>query len=160
VRALAAEGVIGRVGEKRLRFMGYTQRIRDLYERATPEIAKVVDRSRADAVILTAGCPLCHRTVVAIQRRIEMLGLPTVLLTLVPSASREMGPPRAIAPLGFTLGDSLGLPHQPARQRQVLRDALRRLEAREEPGNIWELSYPDYSPDPAITNNGEILQEE
>ncbi len=160
LRELAAEGVIGGIGEKHLGFMGYTQRIRDLYERAAPEMAKVVERSRADAVVLTAGCPLCHRTVVAIQREIEMLGLPTVLITLVPAASREMGPPRAIAPLGFTLGDSLGLPHRPALQRQVLHDALRRLEAREEPGNIWEISYPDYAQDPAITNNGEIAQEE
>ena len=39
-----------------------------------------------------------------------MLGLPTVLITLVPSASAEMGPPRAIHPVGFTLGDALGLP--------------------------------------------------
>jgi D-proline reductase (dithiol) PrdB len=148
------------VAEKHLGFMGYSQRIRDLYERAAPEMARVVERSRADAVILTAGCPLCHRTVVAIQREIEMLGLPTVLITLAPSASREMGPPRAIAPLGFTLGDSLGLPHHPALQRQVLHDALRRLEAREEPGRIWELAYPNYTPDPVIRNNGEMLHEE
>jgi D-proline reductase (dithiol) PrdB len=85
-----------------------------------------------------------------------MLGLPTVLITLVPNASREMGPPRAVHPVGFTLGDSLGGPYQPDLQRRVLRDALRRWEAREEPGTIWELEYPDYRRDPAILNNGEI----
>jgi D-proline reductase (dithiol) PrdB len=113
----------------------------------------------ADAVLLTAGCPLCHRTVVAIQREIEMLGLPTILITLVPKVSREMGPPRAIAPVGFTLGDCLGPPHQPAMQRRVLLDALRRWEAREEPGAIWEISYPDYTPDPVILHGGEIIEE-
>jgi D-proline reductase (dithiol) PrdB len=157
LRELAADGVIRGVGDKHLGFMGYTQRLRDLYERAAPEMAKVIERSQADAVLLTAGCPLCHRTVVAIQREIEMLGLPTVLITLVPQASREMGPPRAISPRGFTLGDCLGLPHQPKLQHRVLRDALRRLEAREEPGTIWDLDYPDYAPDPAIANGGEIL---
>ena len=95
----------------------------------------------------------------AIQREIEILGLPTVLITLVPQASREMGPPRAIHPVGFPLGDCLGLPHHPDLQQRVLRDALRRWEAREEPGNIWELDYPDYQPDPAITHGGEIVNE-
>jgi glycine/betaine/sarcosine/D-proline reductase family selenoprotein B len=159
LRELAAEGVIAGVGDKHLGFMGYTQLLRDLYERGAPEMAKVIERSRADAVLLTAGCPLCHRTVVAIQREIEMLGLPTILITLVAKASREMGPPRAIAPVGFTLGDCLGPPHQPALQRRVLLDALRRWEAREEPGNIWEVTYPDYTPDPAILHGGEIVEE-
>jgi D-proline reductase (dithiol) PrdB len=97
---------------------------------------------------------------VAIQREIEMLGLPTVLITLVPQASREMGPPRAIAPVGFQLGDSLGGPGQVALQRAVLLDALRRWEAREEPGNIWEITYPAYVPDPAILHGGEIVHDE
>lgn len=55
LRELAAEGIIGGVGDKHLGFMGYTQQLRDLYERAAPEMAKVVERSRADAVLLTAG---------------------------------------------------------------------------------------------------------
>ncbi len=42
---------------------------------------------------------------------------------------------------------------------EMLRDALRRLEARVEPGSIWELDYPEYAPDPAIRNNGEILHD-
>lgn len=88
-----------------------------------------------------------------------MLGLPTVLITLMPAASAEMGPPRAIHPVGFTLGDPLGLPDRPELQRETLRGALRRWEAREEPGHIWDLDFPDYTPDPAIKNNGEIIRE-
>ena len=88
-----------------------------------------------------------------------MLGLPTILITLLPRVSAEMGPPRAIHPVGFTLGDPLGLPDRPDIQRAVLLDALRRWETREEPGHIWEIAYPSYTPDPAITNNGEIIRE-
>ena len=55
LRELAAEGVIGGVADKHLGFMGYTQQLRDLYERAAPEMAKAIERSRADAVLLTAG---------------------------------------------------------------------------------------------------------
>lgn len=55
LRELAAMGAIGGVGDKHLGFMGYSQRLRDLYERAAPEMARVIERSRADAVLLTAG---------------------------------------------------------------------------------------------------------
>jgi D-proline reductase (dithiol) PrdB len=154
LRELAAAGVIGGVANRHLGFMGYTQHLRDLYERAAPAMARIFDHSNADAVLLTAGCPLCHRIVVAIQREIEMLGIPTVLITLVPEASRQMGPPRAISPTGFLLGDCLGPPHQPDLQRRVLREALRRWETREEPGPIWEVAFPDYVADPAIPNAG------
>ena len=55
LRELAQEGIIGGVSDKHLGFMGYTQNMRDLYERASPEIAKISSRSKADAVLLTAG---------------------------------------------------------------------------------------------------------
>jgi D-proline reductase (dithiol) PrdB len=144
LREMAEQGIIGGVSDKHLGFMGYTQNLRDLYERAAPEMAKIILRSKAHGVVLTAGCPLCHRVVVAIQREVEMLGIPTVLITVAPEQSQQAGPPRAIAPQHFKLGNSLGGPHQDELQRQVLRDALRRWETREEPGHIWEISYPAY----------------
>jgi D-proline reductase (dithiol) PrdB len=55
LRELAAEGLIGGVSNRHIGFMGYTQKMRDLYEHAAPEIAKLVARSDADAVLLTAG---------------------------------------------------------------------------------------------------------
>jgi hypothetical protein len=124
--------------------MGYTQNFRDLYERAAPEMAKVILRSKADGVILTAGCPLCHRVAGAIAREIEMTGIPTVFITVAPEQSMQSGPPRAIAPEHFKLGNSLGGPHQDDLQRAVLMDALKRWEAREEPGHLWEIAYPAY----------------
>jgi D-proline reductase (dithiol) PrdB len=55
LRELAAAGIIGGVGDKHLGFMGYTLQLPDLYERAAPEMAREIERSRADAVLLTAG---------------------------------------------------------------------------------------------------------
>jgi len=144
LRELAEEKFIAGVSDKHLGFMGYTQQFRDLYERAAPAMAKEILRSKADGVILTAGCPLCHRVVVSIQREIEMVGIPTVLITVAPEQSQQAGPPRAIAPNRFKLGNSLGGPHQNALQRQVLLDALKRWETREEPGNLWHIAYPEY----------------
>ena len=55
LRELAAEGIIASISDKHLGFMGYTQNFRDLYERIAPEMAKIISRSKADGVILTAG---------------------------------------------------------------------------------------------------------
>ncbi len=144
LRELAAEGIIGGVNDKHLGF-GFTQNLRDLYERAAPEMAKIIMHSKADGVILTAGCPLCHRVAVAIQREIEMTGIPTVHITVVPESSRQAGTPRAIYPKDFRQGNNLGGPFQIELQRKVLRDVLHRWEAREEPGHIWVREYPEYT---------------
>ena len=78
-----------------------------------------------------------------------MRGLSTVLITVSPEASAQMGPPRALYPLGFQIGHVLGGPGQADLQRAVLRDALERLVTRGEPGMIEERSYPAYvSPAP------------
>ncbi len=55
LREFAAMGIIGGVSDKHLGFMGYTQKLRDLYENAAPEMAKIIARSKADGVILSAG---------------------------------------------------------------------------------------------------------
>jgi D-proline reductase (dithiol) PrdB len=144
LRELAGEGVIGGVSDKHLGFMGYTQNFRDLYERAAPEMAKAILHSKADGVVFTAGCPLCHRVSGIIQREVEMVGIPTVLITVAQDQSDQSGPPRSIAPYHFKLGNSLGGPHQDELQRNVLRDALRRWETREEPGHTWQIAYPAY----------------
>jgi D-proline reductase (dithiol) PrdB len=55
LRELAAEGFIGGVAEKHLTLMGYTMRLNKFLEETTPAVAKEVARSKADAVLLTAG---------------------------------------------------------------------------------------------------------
>ena len=89
-----------------------------------------------------------------------MVGIPTVLLSLRPKNSLEMGPPRIIIPDEFALGDCFGNPHAPELQREVLTDVIGRWEAREEPGTVWERSYASYVRDPLITHDGEIVAEE
>lgn len=56
LRSLAEEGFVGSVAKKHVGFMGYTMRLREMYEDAAPKIADEIDRgSGADAVILTGG---------------------------------------------------------------------------------------------------------
>ncbi|KYP81800.1 glycine/sarcosine/betaine reductase selenoprotein B family protein [Ferroacidibacillus organovorans] len=55
LRAFAEEGIIKGVAEKHITMMGYAMRLNEINAVTVPAIAKEVDRSRADAVLLTAG---------------------------------------------------------------------------------------------------------
>jgi D-proline reductase (dithiol) PrdB len=87
---------------------------------------------------------VCHRTVVAVQREIEMKGIPTVLITVSPEVSAQMRPPRALYPKGFKVGNSLGRPGMKELQRKVLMDALTLLTGNTRPGEIVTIEYPEY----------------
>lgn len=56
LRELAEEGYIGGIARKHVGFMGYTMKLKDMYEGTAPAIADEIDKgSRADAVLLTGG---------------------------------------------------------------------------------------------------------
>lgn len=55
LRELAAEGIIGGVANKHIGMMGYSMKLKQVYEETVPAIAKEINRSNADAVLLTAG---------------------------------------------------------------------------------------------------------
>ena len=56
LRELVEEGFIGGIARKHIGYMGYTMRLKNMYDETAPEIATEIDRgSRADAVILTGG---------------------------------------------------------------------------------------------------------
>lgn len=78
------------------------------------------------------------------QRQIEALGIPTVLITLDTEQSGLMRPPRAIHPKGFRFGHSLGKPGDKETQTAVLKAALEQLVTKQEPGQIHELDFPSY----------------
>ena len=144
LRELAGEGVILAAANKHIS-MGFSLNVRGVQNEIAPAIADEIDRSDADAVVLTAGCPhVCHRMIVALQREIEMRGIPTVLITVSPEDTRQMGPPRAIYPRDFQPGSVTGHAGQAELQRRVLLDALERLVIPTEPGAIVEYDYPGY----------------
>jgi hypothetical protein len=73
-----------------------------------------------------------------------MRGIPTVLITVSPEVSKQMRPPRALYPVGFKIGNSLGQPEMADLHKQVLRDALSLLQGPPHPGEIIEREYPEY----------------
>jgi D-proline reductase (dithiol) PrdB len=55
LRDLAAQGVIGKVSNKHIGFKGFSSDLKAQYEVLAPAIANEIERSQADAVILTGG---------------------------------------------------------------------------------------------------------
>ena len=56
LREFVDEGFIGGLARKHVGFMGYTMRLKDMYEQTAPAIADEMDKgSRADIVLLTGG---------------------------------------------------------------------------------------------------------
>ena len=56
LRELKEEGFIGAIARKHIGYMGYTMKLKDMYEQTAVQIAEEIDKgSRADAVILTGG---------------------------------------------------------------------------------------------------------
>ncbi|HEX2916647.1 MAG TPA: hypothetical protein VH186_38155 [Chloroflexia bacterium] len=73
-----------------------------------------------------------------------MAGIPTVLITVSAAESAQMRPPRAIEPVGFNVGNSLGHPGQADLQRQVLQTSIEYLNQLVMPGKISTISFPGY----------------
>ncbi len=75
------------------------------------------------------------------QRAIEMLGIPTVVITVEPEETAQARPPRALCPKGFVAGHSLGRPDDPALQTRIVLDALGLLAGPPRPGEVVEKDY-------------------
>ena len=80
----------------------------------------------------------------AVQREIEMRGIPTVLITVSPEVSAQMRPPRAIYPRGFKIGNSVGKPGARELQKQILKDALTLFTENIRPGEFVTKEYAEY----------------
>src|SRR3954464_6520080 len=120
LRELAAEGFIKRVSNKHIGCKGFSPDLKAQYERMAPAIANEIERSQADAVVLTGGCPACHRVIGVVQREIEARGIPTVMITVSPDDTRAMRPPRAVHPGGNALGGGLDAAGERAGGNSVL----------------------------------------
>jgi hypothetical protein len=79
--------------------------------------------------------------VVTVQRSIEMVGIPTVVVTVEPEETRQARPPRALAPRGFVAGHSLGRADDVSLQKWIIMDALGLLVGEPRPGEIVERDY-------------------
>ena len=75
------------------------------------------------------------------QRSIELVGIPTVVITVEPEETRQARPPRALAPRGFVAGHSLGRPGDVTLQKAILLEALGLLLGPARPGEVVEKGF-------------------
>jgi len=140
LRELAAAGRVA--GLTALHFAtSYTAAFRDFAAATAPRLARAVAAERPQAVVLTAGCRACHRTAAALQRAVEMMGIPTVAITVEPEETAQARAPRALCPEGFEAGSPVGPPGQAELQRRVLADALDLLAGPPRPGEVVVRDY-------------------
>lgn len=75
-----------------------------------------------------------------VQRAIESVGIPTIIIAALPPVVRQQGTPRAVAPR-VPMGANAGEPHNVEMQTGILKDTLEQLEEIDQPGKIVELPY-------------------
>lgn len=74
------------------------------------------------------------------QRAIEAVGIPTIIIAALPPVVRQTGSPRAVAPL-VPMGANAGQPHNVEMQTNIVKSALEQLIAIQTPGTVVPLPY-------------------
>ena len=74
------------------------------------------------------------------QRAIEEVGIPTILIAALPPVVRQNGSPRAVAPL-VPMGANAGEPHNVEMQTAIMKDTLQELINIPSAGKIVSLPY-------------------
>lgn len=148
LRELCADGLVGGMTDTFYGLMGFVPNPRPFIDTTGPEIASELKSTGTDIVVITAGCPICHRSAALVQNILEHAGMSTVSLTLLPHVSKGVGVPRAIY-LRFPQGNAFGEPFDVKMQRDVLTTALDAVTAVRTPGTIlefparWRTSLPE-----------------
>ncbi len=75
-----------------------------------------------------------------VQRAIEEIGIPTVIIAALPPVVKQTGTPRAVAPL-VPMGANAGAPHDNEMQYAIVKEALHQLEVLDSPGSVVPLPY-------------------
>lgn len=140
LRELAAAGSIGGLTARHFA-TSFTPALRAFAERTAPALARAVAAERPQAVLLTGGCRVCHRAAAALQRAIESLGIPTVVLTGEPEETEGARVSRALH-AGFPAGSPAGPPGDVALQTRAVAAALALLVGPARPGEVvaWDPS--------------------
>jgi D-proline reductase (dithiol) PrdB len=141
LRELASGGQVGAVSARHFS-TSYTLSFRDFAAVTAGQVARAVAAERPQAVVVTGGCRACHRTAAALQRSVELLGIPTVAVTVEPEETAQARVSRALCPRGHSAGWPLGRPGDGELQRRILLEALRLLTEPPRPGEVVFRDYP------------------
>ena len=74
------------------------------------------------------------------QRAIESVGIPTIIIAALPPVVKLTGTPRAVAPL-VPMGANAGAPHNVEQQTAIVKATLEQLEEITTPGTVVPLPF-------------------
>ncbi len=74
------------------------------------------------------------------QRAIESVGIPTIIIAALPPVVKQTGTPRAVAPL-VPMGANAGAPHNVEQQTAIVKATLQQLEEITTPGTVVPLPF-------------------
>lgn len=74
------------------------------------------------------------------QRAIESVGIPTIIIAALPPVVKQTGTPRAVAPL-VPMGANAGAPHNVEQQTAIVKATLEQLKEITTPGTVVPLPF-------------------
>lgn len=74
------------------------------------------------------------------QRAIESVGIPTIIIAALPPVVKQTGTSRAVAPL-VPMGANAGAPHNVEQQTAIVKATLEQLEEITTPGTVVPLPF-------------------
>lgn len=137
--ALRAATKEGRIGEISKRFYGLPT---NRSKRTTKEIdcKNLLQQCLIDCVdvaILVPNCPVCHQSVSIAARTLESAGIPCVVVGCAKDIVERVGVSRFLFN-DFPLGNSVGRPHDPQSQKEIISLALELFEQATEARTTWQ----------------------
>jgi D-proline reductase (dithiol) PrdB len=124
-------GVIGDLNAVWWSFNGYITDAGKLAE-ALPALVERVTRFDARAALLIPASRLCHQSCGLVARALEASGIPTMMLAVERAIPDKVRPPRT-AYYDGEIGQTVGPPNWPEKQRRILDEALRLIEPIDQP---------------------------
>ena len=137
---LRLQRVIGGVAPHFFSLMGFIPDPSTMLNGAAKEISTKLLQADVDLVLMSAGCPVCHRSMSLLQNVIEGHGIPTVAMTVEPAISAGIGSPRSVH-IRFPAGNVFGEAGKPRQQRAIITAALEAAYSIQIPSMVCELPY-------------------
>jgi len=125
--------VIGRLNSVWWSVSSWTPNAQLVAEEIAPMLSERLHRYEINAALIIPASRLCHQTAGIMARRIELDGIPTIVISVDKLAAERIRPPRTTYYAG-ELGSVVGPPDFPQFQLRVLDETLRLMETFDQPG--------------------------
>lgn len=133
LREYAANAVIGKLNDVWWSTGSFIPDARVVADELAPKLSERLARYEVNAALIIPASRLCHQTAGLIARRIEMDGIPTIVISVDKLMAERVRPPRTAYYEG-EFGSVVGPADWPEFQRRVLDETLRNMETFDQPG--------------------------